>query len=299
MTRVDTWMPLYIGDYLADTMSLEAREHGAYLLLIMHYWRNGPLPDDDRALAGIARVERKTWLTDTGPIVRAFFHAEGGKLHHKRIDQERASAHTIAETKRAAAQARWAKAREHKKSNGNADGGASADADDDADESSYEDASAHAYASDVHAACISPSQSQESQEEKKEIVPPNPPKTRKHNIDPKEFDAFWQMYPRKDGKDDAAKAFAQVRKTATFEQIMAGLRGYNFSPERRYQKMPAGWLREGRWKSAAEQNEANPYLALSNPRPPSAPNEDANSWINELRPDDSHPLFNMPVGGNG
>lgn len=146
MSRTDIWMPLYIGDYLSDTMSLEAREHGAYLLLIMHYWRNGPLPDDDRALAGIGRVDRKTWLADTGPIVRAFFEARDGKLHHKRIDSERAAAQTNADTKRAAANARWGKS----KGPGTSGGGANA---------VQEECTSNAYASQVDAICTSPSPS--------------------------------------------------------------------------------------------------------------------------------------------
>lgn len=100
--RSDTWMPLYIGDYLADTMHLNGAEHGAYILLIMHYWRSGPLPDDDKALAAIARTERTMWDSEIGPVVREFFHREGGRLRHRRIDREMANANAMTEQRRAA-----------------------------------------------------------------------------------------------------------------------------------------------------------------------------------------------------
>lgn len=139
MADAGAWMPLYIGDYLADTMHLSGPEHGAYLLLIMHYWRTGPLPTDDRTLAAIARTDRKEWAGEIGEVVKAFFDEKGGKLHHKRIDAELAAASANIEQKRAAAHARWnrpdsgrtarASARAHASDNADGDATAYADAD--------------------------------------------------------------------------------------------------------------------------------------------------------------------------
>jgi uncharacterized protein YdaU (DUF1376 family) len=78
------WMPLYVGDYLGDTGHLTTAQHGAYLLLMMHYWRKGELPDDDRQLSKITKLPLRTWC-EYRPTLQDFFY-EGWK--HKRIDAE-------------------------------------------------------------------------------------------------------------------------------------------------------------------------------------------------------------------
>jgi uncharacterized protein YdaU (DUF1376 family) len=78
------WMPLYVGDYIADTGHLSCAESGAYLHLLMHYWMKGGLPDDDKQLSRIAKMTPKEW-TAARPIIQAFF-IDGWK--HKRIEFE-------------------------------------------------------------------------------------------------------------------------------------------------------------------------------------------------------------------
>jgi uncharacterized protein YdaU (DUF1376 family) len=94
------WMPLYVGDYLGDTGHLTTTQHGAYLLLMMHYWRKGELPDDDRQLSKITKLPLKIWC-DCRPTLQDFFH-EGWK--HKRIDAELAKMVRVSEKRAIAGQ---------------------------------------------------------------------------------------------------------------------------------------------------------------------------------------------------
>lgn len=84
MSAAAPWMPLYVADYLADTAHLTAAEHGAYLLLIMHYWRAGKLPSDERQVARIARMSPREWDRSRDTI--AAFFDDGWR--HKRIENE-------------------------------------------------------------------------------------------------------------------------------------------------------------------------------------------------------------------
>jgi uncharacterized protein YdaU (DUF1376 family) len=56
------WMPLFWGDFLANTMHLSAQEAGAYLFLIAHAWEHdGEIPADWIRLARIAHVRQNHW----------------------------------------------------------------------------------------------------------------------------------------------------------------------------------------------------------------------------------------------
>jgi uncharacterized protein YdaU (DUF1376 family) len=85
------YMPLYIGDYLRDTAHLTTTEHGAYLLLLFHYWTHGGIPDNDRKLAAIVKMPVEEWLY-TRQALLGFFDKE---LRQKRADLELAKAETL------------------------------------------------------------------------------------------------------------------------------------------------------------------------------------------------------------
>lgn len=103
MATHDAWMPLYIGDYLKDTMTLTLEEHGAYMRLIMAYWVQNGLPDDDVKLAAVVGVSAKQWQGLRKNLM-GYFLLENGRLVHDRIDQELAKAKAMAIKKKHASE---------------------------------------------------------------------------------------------------------------------------------------------------------------------------------------------------
>lgn len=76
---VRIWMPIYIGDYLADTIGLTLSQHGAYFMAMMAYWRKGESLTEAELQAVTAREHDR---------ITEFFVFESNRWHHKRIDIE-------------------------------------------------------------------------------------------------------------------------------------------------------------------------------------------------------------------
>ena len=64
------------------------------------------------------------------------------------------------------------------------------------------------------------------------------------------FLSFWQVYPRKAGKEAARRAFEKAVKSASVHEVLDGARRFAADPnlpEKQYIPHPATWLNAGRW----------------------------------------------------
>lgn len=227
-------MPLHIGDYLADTGHLGTAQHGAYLLLIMHYWRNGGVPDNDRQLASIARLPLRIWQ-DIRPVIEAFFQP-GWK--HKRIDDELRRAELSYE-RRANAGKRGGKAKaETRQCSSNA-------------RPPPEQCSSN----------LEPiTKNQEPEEEFKEEKEPRVSALAASGWPPDFREQFWGAYPHKVGKADAIRKLERAAGKVSFDALMAALFRYANKTDDRPWANPATWIHQERWTD-------QPAMEVPNVRP--------------------------------
>jgi uncharacterized protein YdaU (DUF1376 family) len=114
------WLPFNTESYRASTADLSTLEHGAFLLLRLHYWHTGPLKNDNKILARIAGLSASEWRK-VRPSLERFFE----------IDQEWINAEWDVELEKAfecidkkskagkkAADARWQGERDQSESRG-------------------------------------------------------------------------------------------------------------------------------------------------------------------------------------
>lgn len=77
-----------------------------------------------------------------------------------------------------------------------------------------------------------------------------PPSGGSRNPDPPGFDDWWKHYPRKEAKGDARKAFKAALRKTDLATLVAATKRYATEvrgTERKFQKLPGGWLRDERW----------------------------------------------------
>lgn len=130
--KTDVWMPIWIGAYTADTMDLTTLQHGAYLLLLLNYWRKRcALPDNDDVLRSITKLERAEWKRNRA-VLAGFFQVGNGVWWHKRVEAEMVEADKRAAAAsakaKAGANARWKDKAKERPSNARSDASANAPA---------------------------------------------------------------------------------------------------------------------------------------------------------------------------
>jgi len=79
------------------------------------------------------------------------------------------------------------------------------------------------------------------------------------------FDTFWLLYPKKVAKADAVKAWKQVLKKKTADEMIALTKAYSESklPDMTYIPYPASWLNKGLYEAVeVEENKPLPKLKI-------------------------------------
>lgn len=210
-------------------MHLTTEQHGAYLLLIMAYWKNGgAVSSSDQSLAATCRLSPDAWSMHKHTLASFFDTQTDPSLWiHERAEREmeKAGNNQQKRTLRAqtAAAARWGN---------NAPGNAPSNA--------------KSIPQAMLSECPSPSPSPTYKKQDQKTCP------KPKGLDG--FDDFWKIYPRKESKATARKAWEKIKESyGLLEIILAAVEqkkgtvdwikeGGKFVP------LPASWLNARRWE---------------------------------------------------
>lgn len=243
--KFDAWMPLYIGAYHADTTHLTRSQHGAYLLLLMAYWRKGgALPADDTRLAAIAKATPKEWRR-LRPVMADFFEIRDGHWHQKRADRELTRAAALMEARSIGGQ-RTAQARRK-----------IPDSNENNDLKTAEQAFRHALSGRPL-----PSQEPEQEQTDSDSVLEESLGGKKEDG----FADFFAAFPRRVAQRAAEIAYSAARERASAQTLFAGAQRYAASvtgTDPRYIAHAATWLDADRWLDEAAPDAASAAVPVN------------------------------------
>lgn len=116
------FLPVDVRAFLADTQHLDARESGAYAMLLFHAWlaQDCGLPDDDKRLALLARCTPAEWKRIRSTVMGFWYLTRDGRWHQKHLDSKRVEVATKSAKASAAATARWLKWQETRRADADA-----------------------------------------------------------------------------------------------------------------------------------------------------------------------------------
>lgn len=221
--------PMHVGDYLGDTGHLTTLEHGAYHLLLYHYWRTGPLVADDKHLASIARMKIDHW-TRIRETIQRFFVAKDGHWFHVRVQKEFAYANEKSIRRQMAGRL----------------GGL--------EKSRKNSSNATILLEQTPSKLLASSSSSSSIEERKDSRAVTVVTRPKYD---ETFERFWKVYPKREGANPKAPAERSFRKEIKRgfdpEIIIAGAERYNAVETKAgrvgtpYICQAVTWLNQNRW----------------------------------------------------
>lgn len=232
------YLRLFVSDYLADTQHLSAAEHGGYILLLMACWqRGGMLPQCARMCRRIARMDEQEW-SESGDLLLSFFEETPDGYRHKRIDQEIGEFQAISEKNRRAANARWGYARNAGAMPAHMQTQCPPPPPSSSSSLRSEEDNAHADGA-----------SDRPREQQSRAMTPEKGEQAKRAMT-EDFDAFWDLYPRKVSKGRAQKAFPKARKLVDQSTLIAAVQRYAArvrGKDAEFVAHAATWLNDQRW----------------------------------------------------
>ena len=228
--------PRYVGDIQRKTGHLSCAEMGVYDRLLDHvYATEEALPGELDACCRIARAMDKTERKAVESVLRQFFTLEGERYVNNRAAEEIVKARP----KMDAARANGLKGGRPRKSQEKPSGlsiGLPAGTHDEPNSKAP--------------------QTQSSSSLRSEEVPPNPRKRGQVSELPLGFDRFWEAYPRKQAKPQAARAFARLRVDGPLLASMLAAIAQQAASEQwqreggQFIPLPGSWLNGRRWEDA-------------------------------------------------